>query len=742
MLTIILHHRKWSRFSGGSGAPYWTLPACGLNPRNFTATQAAIIHCEYPLAHRPDPASLPAMIWSTNYGRLISQTVFTLFFAGRQYAPNCVIDGQNIQDYLQSHYLNAYVKLAEKIRDAGDLFDECVIGWDSLNEPFEGFIGWENLNVTRKQGATLKKGTFPTPAQSLRLGMGQPQTLDNYTFGALGPRKTGRVTVDPHGRTVWMDSSTEIDGVHPKWGWKRDPQWKLGECIWAQHGVWDIESGYILRPDYFRYNEEGTEVEYLQDHWLPHWQEYSRRIRAIHPEAIIFIQPPVFAPPPPIEECDLLGRAAYSGHYYDGLTLITRHWNWFNADALGLLRGKYKTTLQAVKVGEAAIRKSLQEQLAMLKDDSTILGAYPTIIGEIGIPFDMDGKRSYGWTDRGKYKGDYTNQERALDASLNAADGRNNLNWTVWTYCPDSSHGWGDNWNMEDLSIWSIEDVSQIDEDTTVYNIDDRSDAKLLRSKFSVGLSLESETAATSMLSLSTLPPQGAVAFETKQNPKLMMNVATNPYTFLTSGARAVRAFCRPWPIKTVGVPNSIEFDIRKAEFSLSVRATPDDRPQVLAEEEELATEIYIPLVHFAHPRYLLRPCDHVVDPDDDQYNRDPLEMSTPLGSRTPSSMNLMILSPELPSQTSRTNTESALASLPIDVLDLLVTVSEGRWEVHGQVLKWYYSVPSIGQPAREYKIHVKRRDGPIKLTDDDSDAETLGGLRWCWDQLCGCFRL
>jgi hypothetical protein len=447
------------------------------------------------------------MVWSTNYGRLLSQTVFTLFFAGRDFAPNCIIDGVNIQDYLQNHFIEACGQLADRIKafDNGSLFDECIIGWDSMNEPFEGLCGWEDLQKNpTKQGSTLKKGSFPTPAQSLRLGMGQAQTVEHWTFGTMGPSKNGTVTIDPKGQKVWADAvappseanpheptgaepvGERPDGTHPRWGWKRDvARWALGTCVWAQHGVWDVDTGYILRPDYFRCHPvTGIEVEFLSDYWKPHWITYAQRIRQAHEEAIILVQPPVFAPPPRFEEDALQGRCAYSPHYYDGLTLITRHWNWFNADALGLLRGKYLSTLQAVKIGESAIRKSLHEQLGYLQDDVPALGKgdYPTVIGEIGTPFDMDDKRSYGWTDGGKYKGDYGSQEKALDASLNACDAwaansskkdRGSLNWSVWTYVPDDhTHEWGDGWNMEDLSLWSPDDLGDDEEEEAGDGVD------------------------------------------------------------------------------------------------------------------------------------------------------------------------------------------------------------------------------------------------------------------------------
>ncbi|MBE3046293.1 hypothetical protein IMZ48_27905, partial [Candidatus Bathyarchaeota archaeon] len=99
----------------------WTIYACGLNPRSFAATEAAIVQNTY-----PDPDEFPKMIWSTNYHRLAAATLFTLYFAGRDFAPKCIIDGKNIQDYLQSHFVNACAHLAKRIHEAGDLENVVV----------------------------------------------------------------------------------------------------------------------------------------------------------------------------------------------------------------------------------------------------------------------------------------------------------------------------------------------------------------------------------------------------------------------------------------------------------------------------------------------------------------------------------------------------------------------------------------------------------------------------------------
>nr|VWO94529.1 Carboxylic ester hydrolase (EC [Ganoderma boninense] len=736
------HQDIWSRFSGGSGAPYWTLPACGINPRNFTATGTAIIHSEYPSTSKPTPEDLPAMIWSTNYGRLASQTLFTLFFAGREFAPRCIIDGQNIQDYLQSHFIDAVAQLAQRIRDnASDLLDECILGWDSMNEPAEGFCGYEDLNkVPTKQGSVLKKGPFPSPAQSLRLGMGAAQTVDHWVFSSMGPKKDKTVTINPRGQKMWADPATESNGVHPKWGWKRDPGWELGTCIWALHDVWDVDSGEVLLPYYFRQHLNGDELEFVEDFWRPHWEVFSMRIRELHPEAILFVAPPVFVPPPQIDEQYLKGRCCYSTHYYDGLTLVSRHWSWYNADALGLIRGKYSSPIAAAKIGERAIRKSIQEQLGYLKADADILGAYPTIIGEIGIPYDMDGKKAYGYTDGGKYKGDFSSQQKAMDASMNAADGPNVLNYTLWNYCPDNSHQWGDNWDLEDLSVWSADDLRVPSRFKMGAN--DSSSAFLLK-KGQVATVVRS--AAASSLSLNTLSPGEAPADDdtvVAKGTALPSAFADwdNIYDFLTDGTRAPKAFVRPFPAAVVGIPTDIQFDIAKSEFKLTVQVRPEDAPRreklglaapsgspdADEAEAELPTEIYVPLVHYATDKLL----------EDSQLAEQEQSASPASGSVTPSVADEPLSTSTDPLALPRSSGDVGADQLRIlagasPLLALDVEVSEGRWAVEAQTLKWWYPVPSSG--SREYTITIKRAGGVIKTTGETGSSDPCSALLdWC----------
>jgi len=86
------------------------------------------------------------------------------------------------------------------------------------------------------------------------------------------------------------------------------------------------------------------------------------------------------------------------------------------------------------------------------------MGDVPTLIGEVGIAYDMDNKKAY-------QTGDFSAQINAFDRTLRALE-ENLHHFTLWNYTADNTNTRGDMWNEEDLSIFSrdqrvdIEDIN------------------------------------------------------------------------------------------------------------------------------------------------------------------------------------------------------------------------------------------------------------------------------------------
>ncbi|MEO0565680.1 MAG: cellulase family glycosylhydrolase, partial [Chloroflexota bacterium] len=153
------HQDAWSRWTGGDGAPGWTLEAVGMDLTKLYPTGAAITHQEH-----GDP--YPRMIWPTNYYKFGAATMFTLFFAGDHLAPATTVDGTDLRTYLQTHYLNAYRKVAETLADLPN-----VVGFDTMNEPIRGYIETRDLSRDEPHGL-LSLGATPTPLQAMALASG------------------------------------------------------------------------------------------------------------------------------------------------------------------------------------------------------------------------------------------------------------------------------------------------------------------------------------------------------------------------------------------------------------------------------------------------------------------------------------------------------------------------------------------------------------------------------------------
>ncbi|KAK5172953.1 karyopherin [Saxophila tyrrhenica] len=570
------HQDVWSRFTGGSGAPMWTLYACGLDPKKLHNNQAAIVHNTW-----PDPATFPKMCWATNYQRLACQTMMTLFFAGKDFAPKCVIDGKNIQDWLQDHFMAANKRLAKRIHEAGDLEHDVVIGYESINEPNRGYVGHEDL-AQLPEWQKLRKLTTPTAWQAMLTGSGRACEIETWDFGSFGPYKSGTQLVDPKGESAWLDPAEWDDG---EYGWQRADSWKLGECIWAQHGVWDPSTDELKLPQYFtKHPKTGDELdqEYWTDHYFMHYYRAHRTaIRDIWPEAMMFMQSGPFEIPPTIKGTkDDDPNMVFASHFYDGITLIMKKWNrLWNVDVLGILRGRYSSPAFAIKIGETAIRNCFKDQLAeIIREGKEYMGTHPTVYTEIGIPYDMDDQKAY-------QTGDYSSQIAAVDANFYAVEGSKAQGLTWWVYTASNTHYWGDNWNGEDLSIYCREDRSLPSASHTRQAEGGASSSKL---------SLDPSSPSYSESQSERSAPVGPGTLQKTLSVNEMVQPIT-PSTSLADGApgfRAAEAYIRPSPVCVYGTISSYGFDLKNCTFTLSLTSpspTPQDSP----------TEAFLPAFHF-----------------------------------------------------------------------------------------------------------------------------------------------
>ncbi len=290
-----------------------------------------------------------------------------------------------------------------------------VVGYDTLNEPSAGYIGLRDLAAVP---GPLRLGAAPTPFESMQLGEGASLELDTWGIRMLGIRRTGRQVVNPAGVRAWRDGAG---------------------CIWLAHGVWDRQGGVprLLRPDYF-HRVQGREVNFTQDYYKPFALRFAERIRRADPEAAIFLESEPGFLPPRWDKADPSG-IVWAPHWYDGLTLVLKRLVPF----LGL-----EFEGSRIVVGSERVRRSFAAQLAAQRHAAAVrLGGVPILMGEIGIPFDLDGKRAYR-------TGDFRNQSRALDRSMEALDA-NLLSATLWDYTPDNTNARGDLWNDEDFSVFS-----------------------------------------------------------------------------------------------------------------------------------------------------------------------------------------------------------------------------------------------------------------------------------------------
>ncbi|MFP3090224.1 cellulase family glycosylhydrolase [Treponema sp. TIM-1] len=401
------HQDVWSRWTGGDGAPAWTMEKLGVNLDHLDAVGAALTQQNY---HRFNHGPYPRMIWPVNYNRYAAATMFTLFFAGNTYAPGVKVAGEPVQDWLQERYFAALRHCYRRLKHC-----KAIEGWGTMNEPHQGFIGYRDCGGL--ENCVTKAGPMPSPFAAMSAASGHPVRVPVYTMDLMGIRVKGHQTLNPEGLSLFTEGFT---------------------CPWKQAGVWTDEGGEprLLRKDHFAFYQ-GRPALFAEDFLKPFMNRLINRLREVQEKTIFFVEG-VPTGEQPTWKAEDPSTVVHGFHWYDGITLYTKSFRpWFT---LRLDTGK---PLWGRKNVAAYFSEQLGRGVNWTRDHMENI---PCLLGEFGLPFDMNHQRAFKTRN-------YRSHEDALSMYYDAIDAHL-LHSTIWNYTADNTHEWGDGWNNEDLSIY------------------------------------------------------------------------------------------------------------------------------------------------------------------------------------------------------------------------------------------------------------------------------------------------
>jgi hypothetical protein len=406
------HQDVWSRWTGGDGAPAWTMEKLGMNLDNCDACGAAVTRQRYRIYHEKP---YPKMIWPSNYNRYAAATMFSLFFSGKTYAADLQVEGENVQDWLQNRYIAAFKHAQRRLKNL-----TAIKGWGTMNEPHQGFIAHQNLE--NSEDVMIPIGHRPSPWQSICAASGFTAKIPVYSKISIGKRVSHHETLNH----------------------KRVSLFKEGfSCPWKQIGVWTEEGGVpkLLKKDHFSlYN--GRRPDFADDFLKPFIGKYINAMKEADEKTFFFIEG--LSNCRKAESHPSWGNEDHANtvnafHWYDGLSLYTKTFrSWLNADANG----------PKVILGEKKIKAFYAECLAQgINITKEKMGNMPSLLGEFGLAFDTNNRIGFR-------TGNYSLHEKALSMFYDAVDA-NLLNSTIWNYSASNTNKYGDGFNDEDLSIFS-----------------------------------------------------------------------------------------------------------------------------------------------------------------------------------------------------------------------------------------------------------------------------------------------
>ena len=346
-ISIIIdpHQDCWSRFSGGDGAPRWTMERVGLRPDLFKKTASAYLD-----VHKD---KYNPMLWATNYELFACATMFTLFFGGNRFAPSVKVDKKPVQDWLQSKYIDAIAQLARELKCEAN-----ILGFGTMNEPSLGWIGVQDL---RNIPVVWRFGYGISPWQSMQLAAGVEMKRVVFYGNLFLPSKL--VTLNNQKmRAAWPDP------------------WEVSK-VWEWDAL-DYNKIKLMTPNHFSLSNEEDPVKTFIH---PFWDAFAKMIhKEFAPNTPIFTE----APPPQRRMHKRFNppsnRPSYelnSPHYYDTVAiLLQRHISWLAIDLA------YEGKFLPIKFGTKGAQQARHNSIELLTKKRGGM-----MLGEVGTPASAHG---------------------------------------------------------------------------------------------------------------------------------------------------------------------------------------------------------------------------------------------------------------------------------------------------------------------------------------------------------------
>ncbi|KIJ16448.1 glycoside hydrolase family 5 protein [Paxillus involutus ATCC 200175] len=410
---VVIHQDVWSRYSGGSGAPAWTLENVGFDLHALEESGAAWLLGVKGGGH----VEAERGIWPCGYQKLAAATMATCFWAGDTFAPMLKItapngDVKSVQQYLQDAFLDMYTLVAQTLGDV-----DGVLGFEMMNEPHRGYIDISSLHKF-DYNTDLHLSYVPSAFESFMLGSGYPTLVSHWTrsfplptrltsrsfvfAGSSCPERLSDPSKTPSGETSPMAKSF-LTNAEKKSCWEvgYPSSMTVGRTAQVSQQPFALarEGKYLVRD---RFDEE---------HLLLRGDAMNSFCPALQ-ERIVKVCVPVDLPP------------------------IVRHSG---------RQDKTKRTLRPAH--QVSTPNGCRDLARIINAGCEVLGEVPVLIGECGIPMDMNEKNAFKTEN-------WTWQCRMMDAMMTGLE-RSLASFTLWNYNPDNTDAHGDDWNGENFSWFS-----------------------------------------------------------------------------------------------------------------------------------------------------------------------------------------------------------------------------------------------------------------------------------------------